>query len=137
MKMGAVDCELNIAENQEDDKNKAYTCFNYGEGGFLYHPDLKEDISRWTKTNFAKVDLSKGVETKEYQSLTLNGVKYVLVPKTDPTTQKITKYELHPADAAKYDSQSLWGTLPADDQGKAMLKKSLIMDPTGKPRFPK
>ena len=104
MKRGAVDCELNFNENKEEDKDKAFQCVKYGQGGdFLYHPSLIEDVERWSKTQFT---------AKKYKTVKIKGIDHVLVPVTDDSG-KITEFQVYPADDIR--PESMWGTINADD----------------------
>lgn len=124
MKTGAVDCELNYNENADG----TFTCIKFeekiGEGGdFLYHPSLKEDITRWSKQQFAKVDV-QGMEAKKetYQKVSFGKPvkkEYILKPVRD-TDGQITHYEIYPSGTTEFTEEVKWGTLNADEEGKPM-----------------
>jgi hypothetical protein len=120
MKTGAVDCELNYNENQDG----TFSCIKFeeklGEGGdFLYHPSLKEDITRWTKHQFAKVDVqAMEVKKETYQKVKFGKPpkEYILKPTRD-TTGKITHYEIYPSGTSEFTDDVKWGTLNANSEG--------------------
>ena len=124
MKTGAVDCELNYNENQDG----TFTCIKFeekiGEGGdFLYHPSLKEDIVRWTKQQFAKVDVQALEAKKEtYDKVRIAGQTYILKPSRD-TTGKITHYDIYPSGLTEFTEEVKWGTVNANAEGKVIQKK--------------
>ena len=124
MKTGAVDCELNYNENQDG----TFTCIKFeekiGEGGdFLYHPSLKEDIVRWTKQQFAKVDVQALEAKKEtYDKVKIAGQVYILKPSRD-TTGKITHYDIYPSGLTEFTEEVKWGTVNANAEGKVIQKK--------------
>lgn len=124
MKTGAVDCELNFNENQDG----TFTCIKFeeklGEGGdFLYHPNLKEDVTRWSKHQFAKVDVQAMQAKKEsYQKIVIgkaNPKEYILKPVMD-TTGKITHYEIYPSGTSDFTEDIKWGTVNANADGKVI-----------------
>lgn len=120
MKTGAVDCELNYNENQDG----TFSCIKFeeklGEGGdFLYHPSLKEDITRWTKHQFAKVDVQAMEAKKEtYQKVKFGKPpkEYILKPTRD-ASGKITTYEIYPSGTSEFSEDVKWGTLNANAEG--------------------
>jgi hypothetical protein len=124
MKTGAVDCDLNFNENQDG----TFACIKFeeklGEGGdFLYHPNLKEDATRWSKQQFAKVDLQAIQAKKEtYQKIVIgkaNPKEYILKPVVD-TTGKISHYEIYPSGTTEFTEDVKWGTVNANADGKAI-----------------
>lgn len=123
MKSGAVDCELNYNENQDG----TFSCIKFeeklGEGGdFLYHPNLKEDITKWTKHQFAKVDVqAMEVKKETYQKVKFGKPpkEYILKPERD-TTGKILQYEIYPSGTTEFGEDSKWGTLNANSEGNPL-----------------
>lgn len=127
MKTGAVDCELNFNENQDG----TFSCIKFeeklGEGGdFLYHPSLKEDITRWTKHQFAKVDL-QAIEAKKetYQKVKFGKPpkEYILKPTRD-TSGKIIHFEIYPSGTTEFTEDVKWGTLNANSEGNPVKAAS-------------
>jgi hypothetical protein len=123
MKTGAVDCELNYNENQDG----TFSCIKFeeklGEGGdFLYHPNLKEDITKWTKHQFAKVDVQAMEVKKETYAKVKFGKppkEYILKPERD-ATGKILHYEIYPSGTTEFYDEAKWGTLNANSEGNPM-----------------
>jgi hypothetical protein len=125
MKMGAVDCELNFNEN----KDGTYTCINFRGGDFLYHPNLAIDVTRWSRFQFTKVDLTKPVEVEKITTVTIKGIKYILKPVYEPSgSGKIDHFDIYTED----DKTTKKGTWNVDADGKNPKKSKDAMHITKK-----
>lgn len=117
MKSAAVDCELNLNENNDG----TFVCQKFTVGDFMYNPMLKDDIE---ESRFLKPAASAAASSKTYPIVRLKGRPLKMVPFTDPSTGKITRYDMFEIADEEMRTDSRIGTVDVDPITGKMKKET-------------
>ena len=111
LKQGAVDCELNILENDDG----SFTCnvFKGSPGDFLYHPILATELTM-SESKYTQVDIDK-VARERVKIVKVYGVPHRLKPVFD-AQGKIKRYDIF--ELSDEETKEVVGSVEVDDQGK-------------------
>lgn len=120
MKMSAVDCELNILENDDG----TYTCkvFKGEPGDFMYHPLLAEEIKA-SKSKYAPVDMERMARQKVV-TIRIQGIPHKLKPVFDYETGQITMYEFYELSDTEFKNRV--GSVKVDENGQIIPSTALL-----------
>jgi hypothetical protein len=107
MKSAAVDCELNLNENNDG----TFVCQKFTVGDFMYNPILKDDIE---ESRFLKPATAAAASKKTYPIVRMKGRPLKLVPFTDPGTGKVVRFDMFEVEDEEMKQESRIGTVDVD-----------------------